>query len=366
MTSSVGELRERSTGSRYVSLDGLRGVAAFTVMFHHFFFMYDLPRPWYLTPLLAGEQAVLLFFVLSGFVLSLPFWNKGTLGSYKSYLARRFFRIYVPLFFARIVALIGDYFWGRGHLPLGGWYYMTWQDKVTPRFAFVQLLFGTSAHLNTAFWSLRYELVISILFPALLFLLYRLKLAGSLVLMVALYAVGAGLHLFVHGDFFLYQETMRFGSMFVLGALLARQREQLKNALNRSGMAAKSSLLVVALLLFWGTFDHYLKPPTLAFVQEPLLVLGSAGLIVLCLSMSQFRKFFEMRVPEYLGRISYSLYLLHGTVLFALTNLLYGKLNLLEIFVPYVLLSFGMAHVFCRVIEEPALRLGKRVGARLT
>jgi peptidoglycan/LPS O-acetylase OafA/YrhL len=68
---------------RYTQLDSLRGLAACTVVFCHATnvlpAVYDDPgRAWWLTEtplglLRAGSAAVDFFFVLSGFVLALPF-----------------------------------------------------------------------------------------------------------------------------------------------------------------------------------------------------------------------------------------------------------------------------------------------------
>lgn len=118
MTQIPEQLRERTAGARFLELDGLRGIAAFTVILHHFCCMYDLKEKPYLLPLVAGHSAVLLFFVLSGFVLSLPFWNKGTFGRYDAYLVRRIFRIYVPYVAAVGLAAVGMLLVGEKHLPL--------------------------------------------------------------------------------------------------------------------------------------------------------------------------------------------------------------------------------------------------------
>ncbi|MGH7001396.1 MAG: acyltransferase family protein, partial [Stellaceae bacterium] len=76
---------------RLPSLDSLRGIAALTVVIHHtlttlpaFWAVYTgapasrLARIMAFSPLHLlwdGHQAVLVFFVLSGFVLSLPYWQ---------------------------------------------------------------------------------------------------------------------------------------------------------------------------------------------------------------------------------------------------------------------------------------------------
>jgi peptidoglycan/LPS O-acetylase OafA/YrhL len=73
----------------------------------------------------------------------------------------------------------------------------------------------------------------------------------------------------------------------------------------------------------------------------------------------------KSRVADYLGRISYSSYLMHGTVLFVLLNLLYFKISAPLLALAYVVVSLIAAHIFCVSVEEPSLRLGKRIGKRM-
>jgi len=71
---------------RFEQLDSLRGLAALSVVVNHFLNIlpgiFDNPNDfWFLkyTPLhlfWAGHEAVIFFFVLSGFVLSLQFFKK--------------------------------------------------------------------------------------------------------------------------------------------------------------------------------------------------------------------------------------------------------------------------------------------------
>jgi peptidoglycan/LPS O-acetylase OafA/YrhL len=360
MKTSANGLQERSVGSRYVALDGMRGIAAAIVVFYHFAIMFALPNRWYLRPFVTGEAAVLLFFTLSGFVLSLPYWNKGTVGPYNTYLMRRFFRIVVPLTFARIVALVGDYFFGRGNLPLSPWYYLTWQDPITVRFVVRELVFDTGPRLNTAFWSLRYEIVVSLAFPILLALLGKLKLSRSTWLIAILYVLGADLLPYAAQDVQLYHETVRYGAMFLLGAVIAQQRQQLRMICDRLHVGTKIAVLLCSMACYGDAGKYLLPKSSIAYLREPFIVLGAAGLIIMGLYFVEFRKALETALPVYLGRISYSLYLIHGTVLFALTNLLYWKSPPWVIFFLYLSFSFSFAHLFCVTIEEPFLRLGKR------
>ena len=84
-------------------LEALRGLAAMYVVVHH-----TLPSRYYIegwniaTINRFGQEAVLLFFILSGFVIRYAF-AKHPGQSFRDYFRRRFLRIYVPL--AAVLAL---------------------------------------------------------------------------------------------------------------------------------------------------------------------------------------------------------------------------------------------------------------------
>lgn len=94
---------------RYPALDALRGVASFMVLTHHCVLAGLIPISpgWGLvlsryTPLhllVNGRAPVILFFVLSGFVLSLSL--EGARFFYAQFAARRLCRIYLP--FAAVI-----------------------------------------------------------------------------------------------------------------------------------------------------------------------------------------------------------------------------------------------------------------------
>lgn len=108
--------------NRIESLDSLRGIAAFIVVIFHcllsFTLFYEanydykftnwLVEIFTVTPLhtlWAGKEAVLLFFVLSGFVLMLPFTNNKQ-PNYPSYLIKRICRIYIPYIIVMFMSVI--------------------------------------------------------------------------------------------------------------------------------------------------------------------------------------------------------------------------------------------------------------------
>jgi len=135
-------LQQRTAGERIFALDAVRGIAAFTVIWYHFRLAFESREPrWYFTPFFAGHQAVILFFVLSGYVLSIPYWRGGQ-KPYVQYLIRRLFRIYVPYVGAVLFAVTAAWHLSGAQLPLTPWFYKTWHTELTGRLLVQHLFMG--------------------------------------------------------------------------------------------------------------------------------------------------------------------------------------------------------------------------------
>jgi len=108
-------------------LDGLRGIAAVYVLFHHSRWLLtessenrwklNKMEPWLIrnltdTLIRYGHEAVIFFFVLSGFVIHFSVLKSNQLNNYKvdwkAYFIKRLNRIYPPLIFALILTIFID------------------------------------------------------------------------------------------------------------------------------------------------------------------------------------------------------------------------------------------------------------------
>lgn len=372
------------TRERLHELDALRGFAALSVVFHHFSCLFPLgdrfasgSQSWtkafeFLrrTPgslLAAGHESVILFFVLSGFVLSLPFNKEGKPPSTVAFIVKRVFRIYVPYVIAILVAISANDFFGGPMLSMNTWFNQTWSTPIHATDVVNNILFLGNydfAQFNTATWSLVYEMRISLLFPFLMYLLGRrrsttvlMSIAGTL----AAYLITSRLKVDPRTCI-----TIFYTALFLVGALVAREYEGLRCTLIYSRSKGTRLLLVSAGPLIFA-YSHllYRFPIRGWFFGDCLCTISGVLLIVSATAVPSLRAVLLSRIGQFLGKVSYSLYLLHGTLLFSAIHLLYDRMPLPMILVLYVSLTLALSTLFYRLVESPAMRLGKRVSEQI-
>jgi peptidoglycan/LPS O-acetylase OafA/YrhL len=355
---------QHSASGRVTQLDAIRGIAAVTVVCHHWWAISQFHPPlWIFRPLFLGREAVILFFVLSGYVLSLPIWSGRQL-PYPEYLIRRIFRIYIPFVFALALSALGCKVFYGTHLPLTSFYETTWQTPLTASLFARELLMPPNSVLNGAIWSLRYEMEVSILFPFLCALLLRTGRYGWLLLCILLRIADWSLvHGYLGGPNLVAINLARFfyfSIFFIIGATLARERIALSRLVARIPKPALWAFFLVALAIYCNTIFAYTSVPNSDFFT----MLGSAAVIVL-VQDPRLTLGLNSAIPQYLGRISYSMYLVHYTVLFAVFDLAYPKISIVGLALLSAIATLIVSHLLCIFIEEPAHTAGKRLSNRL-
>jgi peptidoglycan/LPS O-acetylase OafA/YrhL len=356
-------------------LDSLRGIAAVAVMFFHFHFLWEegAHQRWeerlFMFPplkfLIAGHAAVILFFLLSGFVLALP-QIRGKKQGYTGYISKRICRIYLPYLVALFLAVA--FCWRfHGLDAYGYWFHLTWYAAPSRSLVLQHILFlgdyDSSAY-NTAFWSVVQEMRISIVFPFVCAFILRRSNATGAVLGGLLFAIA-----FVLAQFGWVRPTVSscisYLGIFIFGILAARCRNEI------SAWLRQMSRLRLQ-MIFWGSVFLFFYAHRVAMIlrvgekgTDLFMATAGVGLISFCLTDRRASAALKSRVPLFLGRISYSLYLLHGTVLFALVYMTYGKWPLWAIFVPFFVISIGLATAMYEAVEVPSINLGHAIAARL-
>lgn len=358
--------------SRLPELDAIRGIAAVVVMLFHCCIMwyqpglFDASLTWVLLyPLVAGHEAVILFFLLSGLVLALPML-KGGEQPYGRFLIRRVLRIYGPYFVALVFSVIGAALWHRpdwfGKGPGN-----TWTEPVSWGLLVQHILFLGSYkdhQYNMAFWSLVYELRISLIYPFLFLIVQKVRTRSVLLaaILTTLLSEQLMLRFPQHNTVW---KTFEYTAIFACGILIARHRKDIRVWYERLGRMSRAALFLAAYLLYNG--GHRLSDlHGMWRFASCSIVAGAAGFVVVGLNSPVAQKILDSRVPQFLGKVSYSLYLVHGTILFAITALLYSKVPTMVCFVLYLVTAISASYAFHVCVEAPFIAKSRSVGSRNT
>jgi peptidoglycan/LPS O-acetylase OafA/YrhL len=92
-----------------------------------------------------------------------------------------------------------------------------------------------------------------------------------------------------------------------------------------------------------------------------MVAVGSVLILGAALAPGGVEKILLKRFPRYLGRLSFSLYLVHVPVILALTILTHGTLSLPLLILIVVPVSIALADVFDRLVTAPSANLGHRL-----
>lgn len=315
----------------YAEIDALRGIAIFGVVFTHLatFWLWGtretmnlpLADASLLDLLLMGYLGVPLFFLLSGYLLTWTEEKRARRGTYStlSYVKRRALRL-VPAYYAAtaLVVLLWPTSPSLGDVAL----VLTFLHGFKPSFP---------VGLDPAVWSLTPEIVFYAILP-LLVLKFR-GLRQRLAIFGILFALSLGTRLLMaNGAFdalplvgdamkgnrmYFYPTTLLY--LFLAGVLLRMMVERIDDGRWRAGWrshassaAAMVSVATVALLPYLFIREGLPRSP-LALVAEGMVVLFFMSAL---LGSPVLKPLLAWRPLTFVGEISYSLFLLHMTVIF--------------------------------------------------
>lgn len=324
----------------FKELEGLRGLAAVIVVLYHFLLSFYLLAFFgsagnpsvmqhtrfednlYGNPvmaLLSGTFAVAIFFVLSGFVLSIKFFQTKDPSVIKSLATKRYTRLMLPALASVLICYLLIKL-GASHtsqaavVTQSGWLAMNW--------AFVPSLFdavrnavwgifvsGQSAY-NNVLWTMTSEFVGSFLVFgfALLFAHSKHRWFAYALLLIILFNTW----------FIPFIVGMIFADLYSKGYLRPRKR-------------GLSAVLLVSVAIFCGGFPvgavtntiySALGLPVTTGINSFVLytTIGASIAVFTVLTTTQIAKLFSMKYISILGRYTFSLYLVHIPILFTMTT----------------------------------------------
>lgn len=378
-----------AAAERYVFVDALRGIAAAAVVFHHIFMAahYYVPLggitpPWLYEFSTFGALGVEIFFVLSGFVIAHSLRNTPlTLSSVSNFMLRRQLRLDPPYWIMLCVGLLRLFFKEKGLTPspvpqtVAQWNVVPTWDVIAANFLYGHNLLHVTEILQVA-WTLCLEIQFYVFFIVVLCLGAMpgrtssgggKAAAGAKVSAPTLWLVfGTGVLslALVHLPLG-YAVFTRYWFYFASGVLAYwafQQTISQKIFLSFMGLFAAS--------IAWSLLPGNADGPTIYMAQksEPFVLLTGAATAYLLWHMGRtgrLTRAWNAPALQYLGKISYSLYLSHMLVISTILRMGYKLTGENPVagagwMVVSAIVSVAVGHLLFVLVEKPSMRFAAR------
>ncbi|WP_145546733.1 acyltransferase family protein [Yersinia intermedia] len=357
-------------------LDGLRGILCVLVLIEHCINFYKpdvrftelagttglIRRAISATPLniiYNGDMAVYIFFVLSGFVLSLSFNRTRNHSTIISGVIKRYPRIMLPvagsMLFMYVIMELTDKFIGQA---FGAQFFYILEQ------IFYQIPFTHKPLTNYPLWSMSFELYGSLLVFATLAIFglskYRLYFYGIILM------------------YFFVTEDSTYYALFVFGIILC---DVTKGGIFKINPYWRLTIFLAGLLLattplprdgltpYIGAYT-YLKVFDIFTYMQVSVAAGVIGSMLLFMSVIDSKiaiKALSTRVIYFLGKISFPLYLTHATVIYVISFILHRKFEVVGIVefsvatIFTILFSIPIAYLFEKFIDAPSIKASHKL-----
>lgn len=348
-----------TTSARFAFADGLRGLAALWVVLYHLSEGHHIDRLKAILPAVinqvvfeAGGLGVPIFFVLSGFVMAYTTRNAQVNGHFAGqFLLRRLIRLTPPYWFAIVFALL---FVAIKQRAMPGQVLFPSLTSITAHFFYVQDLLGFK-QINPVFWTLCVELQFYIAFAVMVWLAdtltkkfntsqARVWVAAVSALIALPWALGWLKTPLWHGGFIGFWFCFMAG-VLACWALFGQARFR--------GLCAM--YLAVLLLAFASTHSLF-----------ALMSFATASALYWAGARQKMADWLNWRWLQFIGLVSYSLYLLHNPLTGASANIVRrffapSLATDIIVFCAGLAICLGVAWVAYRLIELPSIAWSHRI-----
>ncbi len=310
------------------TIDFLRGIAALMVVLVHFAGTGFLGESVIVTVSAYGQNGVIIFFVISGFIIPYALSKKNySLNNFKEFIVRRLLRLNPPYYISVFLTIFPTIMFHNQEYSFSLY-------KILLHFTYL-VPFTNITWYNNVYWTLaiefQYYLIIGLLYP----FLTKNKYITMFVLMVICFSNNLGFYLKIPIS------ILNFTTPFVLGIVLFLYKIKF--------ISLKETILNSIVILF--LCKQQLSGTRMLF----------ALFAYLCIFFVKFRS----NITDFLGKISYSLYLTH-TYFFHICYVLSEQIIDFSyplakyLFVVFLIpLSILFAYAFYKLVEEPSINLSK-------
>ncbi|SMN00262.1 O-antigen acetylase [uncultured Candidatus Thioglobus sp.] len=343
-------------------LDTIRFYAVFAVIFAHIFQIWTWSETLvFLLPL--GNVGVLVFFVLSGFLITKILLSEPEetpiKTSFKNFYLRRSLRIF-PIYYLYLLIVFSFNLENIGETSFYPWLYLT------NIYIFTE---DTWLLANSHLWTLSIEEQFYIVWPFLVLLLrHKSKLLTTAFIGIILIAMLTRVYLYLNNYSVSPQiEVFTLANLdsLTFGGLLALAYLNYGKQMQRYGLP----MIIVGLLGYYLSFllkyNGHLEWLFWSFGKFSIAIFAG-GLIIYALFSQNKRHIFHNATTIYLGKISYGLYLYHNIIVAHYDKIIgfFGITlndNIIIKIIVSIALTVSIAYLSFRFIEKPFLRLKNKL-----
>jgi peptidoglycan/LPS O-acetylase OafA/YrhL len=349
--------------NRYAFADGLRGLAALWVVLYH---LLHGDHVSYLSKFLGnmistivfeyGNLGVPIFFVLSGFVMAVTTNGKSMkLANSAKFLIRRFIRLSPPYYFSIFLSLIAlsvkiKYVDKSVEFPS--------IESIIAHLFYLQE-FLNYKEINVVFWTLCYEIQFYVIFSLVIYLANKYQRDSFQDISILVFFTVLGLlWLWFHssaGTMETYVNShklfLRYWYAFCAGALVAWTITRQNLIFNLYVISFYLLTLISGMILD----NHFAIAAGL-----------SALLLHLALHYKKMDSWLNLKYLQMLGLISYSLYLIHNTLLGIIARVVRkflppSVLTDIAVLIACLSVCIIVAYVMYQLIEKPVIRMSQKI-----
>lgn len=376
------------THNKILYLEGLRGLAALTVVLSHFMFAFypavytqnlnDIHTAHQLelwigqSPLnlfYSGHFAVCVFFVLSGFVLTAKFFQTKESDLLIIGAIKRYFRLTIPVIISLFIAyMILSYhlFYNQKAAPLTHsmhWLYDFWNFTPDIKKMLYEGLYGVfineTCTYNKVLWTMTYEFY------------------GSLLTFSTAILIGNLRHRYIIYSLIIGLTLQTYYFMFILGVFISDLIHKAHFIKQKQHSLLSYTLLFIGLFLgSYPTLTSYENSiynfMALKNITTPTILYHGIGAFLMILSLSLSKKLQIIlchRIFQFLGKISFSLYIIHLIFLSSISCFIFiHVMNYLSymtaVFVTFFL-SIGpllfISYLMYKFIDKPSTSIAQKI-----
>lgn len=314
--------------NRLVSIQYLRGIACILVLLHHIY-IHVTDQGFMDRFFFEARNGVQLFFIISGFIIPYSLYKYNyEIKNFVRFILRRMVRIDIPMWATiLLIFMLGTSYNFCNNISL-----KNWEDfKVLLYNLFYLIPFTKHCWYDGIFWTLglefQYYLLMGLLYPILLSNYRHIFIILSIIIWIICYKYlkdTMGIQNFIPSQWIFFS----IGQITFLYYFDKLNKKQFY-----------SYLLLHAIVLF----VFYSKIMAPIFLVVPLFMLFFQ---------------YEIKWLNFIGTISYSLYLSHPLVLHQLNKSIHFQIS--NMYIP-IIASLIIAYIFYMSIEKQALYLSKKI-----